>query len=183
MKEANESEMIGKSINSLDVVSDVYNEYAFRLGFSIRYDKLRRREGSQEVCLREFVAENKVLKGILGKMIRFAKQRCRSNHKARSVFYIEANEEWACKEHDMIHNHELLLEDKVHELRSHKKFEKAHVNFFQKLRRNGMEVSHAYQLLRNEDGVHHYLSLAKGMRIIVLQMKSRGLYIGAMPII
>ena len=42
----------------------------------------------------------------------------------------------------MVHNHELLLEDEVHKLRSHKKVEKAHVNFFQKMRRNGMKVSH-----------------------------------------
>jgi len=38
----------------------------------------------------------------------------------------------------MVHNHELLLEDEVHKLRSHKKVEKVHVDFFQKMRRNGM---------------------------------------------
>jgi len=32
----------------------------------------------------------------------------------------------------MVHNHELLLEDKVHKLRSYKKIEKAHVDFFSK---------------------------------------------------
>jgi len=52
----------------------------------------------------------------------------------------------------MIHNHELLLEDEVHKLRSHKKVEKAHVDCFQKMRINSMKVSHAYQLLRNESG-------------------------------
>ena len=29
---------------------------------------------------------------------------------------------------------------------------KAHVDYFQKMRRNGMKVSHAYRLLRNEPG-------------------------------
>ena len=75
----------------------------------------------------------------------------------------------------MVHNHELLLEDELHKLRSHKKVEKAHVEFFQKMRRNGIKVLHAYRLLRNEVGVHHYLVLVRGMRTIVLQMKSRGL--------
>ena len=50
----------------------------------------------------------------------------------------------------MVHNHELLLEDEVHKLRSHKKVEKTHVNFFQMMRRNGMKVSHANRVLRNE---------------------------------
>ena len=59
-------------------------------------------------------------------------------------------QEWVCKKHDMIHNHELLLEDDVHELRSHKKIEKAHVDFFQKMRKNGMKVFCAYLLLTNE---------------------------------
>ena len=52
----------------------------------------------------------------------------------------------------MVHNHELLLEDGVHKLRSHKKVEKVHVEYFQKMRRNGMKVSHVYRLLRNEVG-------------------------------
>jgi len=80
-----------------------------------------------------------------------------------------------CKKYDTIHNHELLLEDDAHKLRSHKKVKKTHVDFFQKMRRDGMKVSHTYRLLRNEAGVRHYSGLAKGMPTIVLQMKSRGL--------
>ena len=76
----------------------------------------------------------------------------------------------------MVHNHELLLEDGVHKLRSHKKLEKVHVEYFQKMRRNGMNVSHAYRLLRNN--VHQYSGFMYGMSTIVLQMKSKGLQIG-----
>jgi len=61
----------------------------------------------------------------------------------------------------MVHNHEMLLEDKVHKLRSHKKVEKAHVDYFQKMRRNGMKVSHAYRLLRNEAGGSPSLGLSE----------------------
>ena len=68
------------------------------------------------------------------------------------VFHIEANGGWVCKKPDMIHNHELLLEDKVYKLRPHKKVQKIHVEFFQKMRRNGMKVFYAYRLLRNEVG-------------------------------
>jgi len=42
VKEADESEMINKRVNSLDVAFKVYNEYTFRKGFSIRCDKLSR---------------------------------------------------------------------------------------------------------------------------------------------
>jgi len=52
----------------------------------------------------------------------------------------------------MIHNHELLLVDEIYKLRSHKKVEKAHIEFLQKMRRNGMKVFHAYRLLRNGAG-------------------------------
>jgi len=37
-------------------------------------------------------------------------------------------------------------------LRSHKKVEKTHIDFFQKMRRNGMKVFHVYRLLTNEAG-------------------------------
>jgi len=48
------------------------------------------------------------------------------------IFYVEGNDQWICKKHDMIHNHELLLEDEVHKLRLDKKGEKAHVDFFKR---------------------------------------------------
>jgi len=54
VKEADESELIDKRVSSIGVAFEVYNEYAFRKDFSIKCDKLRRREGSQEVRLREF---------------------------------------------------------------------------------------------------------------------------------
>ena len=45
VKEADSLELIGKRVSSIDVTFEVYNEYAFHKGFSIRCDKLRRREG------------------------------------------------------------------------------------------------------------------------------------------
>jgi len=66
VKEADESELIGKRVSSMDIVFEVYNEYAFHKDFSIRCDKLWRREGSGG----SFVTANKVLKGIPRKKIR-----------------------------------------------------------------------------------------------------------------
>ena len=60
VKECEESQLIGKRVSSLDAAFEVYNEYAFRKGFSIRCDKLRRREGSQEVRSREFCYNKQV---------------------------------------------------------------------------------------------------------------------------
>ena len=54
VNEANESELTGKRISSIDVAFEVYNECAFCKGFSISCDRLRKREGSQEVHSREF---------------------------------------------------------------------------------------------------------------------------------
>ena len=54
VKKCEESKLIGKRVSSLDAPFEVCDEYAFRKGFSIRCDKLRRREGSQEVRSREF---------------------------------------------------------------------------------------------------------------------------------
>ena len=40
VKECEESELIGKRVGSLDAAFELYNEYAFRKGFSIRCEKL-----------------------------------------------------------------------------------------------------------------------------------------------
>jgi len=75
----------------------------------------------------------------------------------------------------VVHNHEMFLENKVHKLRSHQKVEKAHVDLFQKMRRNCMKISHAYRLLRNEIGGSLLLNFSKRDAYIVLQIKSRRL--------
>jgi len=83
------------------------------------------------VCSREFYCSKQDFKRYYGKKDKtFVKWGRRCNCKVRAIFYIEANGEWVCKMHCMIHNHELLLEDEVHKLRSHKKVEKALVDFF-----------------------------------------------------
>ena len=87
VKEADKSEMIGKMVSSLDVTFEVYNKYAFRKNFSIIYDKLRRREGAQEVHLREFYYNKQGFKRCYGKKDKtFAKRSRRYNCKAKAIF-------------------------------------------------------------------------------------------------
>ena len=66
VKECEESEMIDKRVSSLDTAFEIYNEYAFRKGFSIRCDKLQRREGLQEVRSREFCCSKQGVKRCSG---------------------------------------------------------------------------------------------------------------------
>ena len=184
VKECDESELIGKRVSSLGVAFEVYNEYDFRKGFSIRCDKLPRREGSQEVRSREFCCGKQGVKRCPGKQDKtFTKRSRRCNCKARVIFYIESNGEWVCKKHNMVHNHELLLEDEVHKLRSHKKVEKAHVNYFQKIRRNGMKVSDAYRLPRNEAEGSPSLGFSERDTYNSVANEVKGTLDGAMPTI
>ena len=82
------------------------------------------------MCPREFCCSKQGFKRCSGKIDKvFVKRSSRCNCKARAIFYIEANGEWVCTKHDMIHNHKLFLEDEVHKLRSHKKVKKANVDF------------------------------------------------------
>jgi len=74
---------------------------------------------------REFCCSKQGIQSYPGKKDKtFTKRSRMCNCKARAVFCIEANGEWVCKMHGMIHNRELLLEDEVHKLRSHKKSSK-----------------------------------------------------------
>ena len=54
VKESDESELNGKRVSSINAAFEIYKKYAFRKRFCSRCDKLRRREGSQEVRSREF---------------------------------------------------------------------------------------------------------------------------------
>ena len=125
MKEANESEMIGERVSSLHEAFEVPMSTLF-LGV-LREDVISwGRERVHKRCVREsFVAAKKVLKGALGKKDKtFAKLSHRCNCKAMATFYIEANREWVCNKHDMIHDHKFFLEDEIYKLSLHKKMRK-----------------------------------------------------------
>jgi len=84
--------LIDKRFSSIDVAFEVYNEYAFHKDFSIRCDKLQRREGSQEVRSREFCCSKQGVKRCLERKDKtFIKRNRRCNGKARAILYIEAN--------------------------------------------------------------------------------------------
>ena len=71
--------------------------------------------------MREFCCRKRGVKRCLEKKDKtFTKRSRMCNCKARAIFYIEPNGELICKKYEMVHHQELLLEDEVHKLRSHK---------------------------------------------------------------
>jgi len=70
VKEADELELIVKRVSFIDAAFKIYKDHAFHKGFSIRCDKLQRREGSKEVRSREFCCSKQGVKSCPGKKIR-----------------------------------------------------------------------------------------------------------------
>ncbi|CAH9144224.1 unnamed protein product [Cuscuta epithymum] len=62
VKEAEFSELLGTTVFSEEEAFQLYNDYAFRIGFGVRYSTLRKRDGGSGFRGREFCCTKQGLK-------------------------------------------------------------------------------------------------------------------------
>ncbi|XP_021721350.1 protein FAR1-RELATED SEQUENCE 5-like [Chenopodium quinoa] len=148
--EADTSELLDAEVKDADEAYNLYNNYAYRFGFSIRKGKTRPRNDGT-VCAREFVCSKEGFKKqSLPK--RYTKTDFRTGCKAHVLFAVDKSGVHRCKRHVMDHNHKLVDVDKRHWLRSQRNVSKDQLDMFTSWKDNGMGVSDAYRFVRKESG-------------------------------
>lgn len=151
-EEAEESELMFKEVNSDVEAYELYNDYAFRKGFSVRKSKVRRSKNN-DLSMRKFLCSNAGLKDEKRKRTRaFEKLNIRSGCKAFVQFHISEDGVYRVIKHNMVHNHPMIPADKRHLLRSQRKVNKDQKQFISNLKSSGVQVSDAIRVLRNEAG-------------------------------
>uniref|UniRef100_A0A803LMI2 Protein FAR1-RELATED SEQUENCE n=1 Tax=Chenopodium quinoa TaxID=63459 RepID=A0A803LMI2_CHEQI len=120
--EADTSELLDAEVKDADEAYNLYNNYAYRFGFSIRKGKTRPRNDGTTGC------------------------------KAHVPFAVDKSGVHRCKRHVMDHNHKLVDVDKRHWLRSQRNVSKDQLDMFTSWKDNGMGVSDAYRFVRKESG-------------------------------
>ncbi|XP_021759663.1 protein FAR1-RELATED SEQUENCE 5-like [Chenopodium quinoa] len=127
--EAKESELMRKTITSDDEAYNLYNDYAFKIGFSIR-------KGNND-------SKRHVRK--------FEKLDFRTNCGAFVEFIIDPGV-WTVVDHQMEHNHPFIPVDKRHLLRSQRNVSKEQLKVISVMKASGVRVTDSLGLLSKEVG-------------------------------
>ena len=112
-------------MNSYEEAYVLYNEHAFRMGFSVRKSKQRYRGGTKTLLMKRFYCSKAEEKEKVTKENKcYSKLDVRSSCKAFIQFDVDENGVWTVTRHEKEYNHELCGSSKTHILRSHRRVTK-----------------------------------------------------------
>ncbi|KAF8377964.1 hypothetical protein HHK36_031353 [Tetracentron sinense] len=134
---------VGREFESEEAAKAFYNSYARRVGFSTRINWSRRSSRDGRIVHRIFVCAKegfRVEKRTRGSVVEVKKHRTetRVGCKAMLVVKIQDSGKWVVSSFVKEHNHELVPQDKVHCLRSHRQISGYAKSLIDTLHRAGM---------------------------------------------
>jgi len=155
----------------------IYNDYTYKIGFSVRYSKVRHRckfKGGG-LCMRPFCCWKVGLK----------QDKCqhhkdhtnvdvRTGCRAFIQFHIDEGGKWIVTRYDTEHNHALCSLSKRHLLHLYREASEGDILFVKQLREAGIGVADAYRMLKKQAGGSPYLGY--GLRDVynkLSQLKDR----------
>ncbi|XP_021770663.1 protein FAR1-RELATED SEQUENCE 5-like [Chenopodium quinoa] len=145
--------MMRKEVRSEQKAFDLYNDYAFKIGFSIRRSNVRIAYKTNIWRSRKYVCSNAGLKDDSKKDVRrFEKLDFRTNCGALVEFIIDKHGVWTAVQHLMEHNHPIIPIDMIHLLRSQRKVNKEQLKVINVMKASGVRVTDSIRLLSKEVG-------------------------------
>ena len=151
--ENSDENLLNKVVHNVDEAYALYNDYALRMGFSIRKGKPRYYNGTKNIKQREFLCFKKGFK--LDED--FCKEKyskrleTRTGCKAFIRFTVE-NGVWRVSAFNPEHNHELALQSERHLLRSGRRISKPKADVIDTMVNAGISTKNAYSYLTKEVG-------------------------------
>jgi len=130
---------------------NIYNDYAYKVGFSVRYSRTRNRCKSKggRSCMRQFCCWKEEFQRDKGQR---HKEHCnvdvRTGCKAFIQFHIDEDGNWIATQHEAEHNHPLCSPSKRHLLPSHREVSENNILFVEQLRELGIGVADTYRVLK-----------------------------------
>ncbi|KAI5662533.1 hypothetical protein M9H77_21856 [Catharanthus roseus] len=118
-KLCNEHLLVGTMVRFEEDAFELYNGYAYKLGFSIHKGRQMSKAGSDIKCLKQFIYYKEGKKCNKEKVNKcYSKIDVRTNCKAMIEFRLNNESSWTMSKHDINYNHELYLENQRHLMRS-----------------------------------------------------------------
>ncbi|XP_019199889.1 PREDICTED: protein FAR1-RELATED SEQUENCE 7-like [Ipomoea nil] len=146
-----DQDLVGMSVCSVDEAYDMYNDYAFRVGFSVRRGKQRYTSATKTMKTKMFHCSKDGFKRITGKEC-YSKIAGRTGCGGFVQFVLHENEMWIVSKHEKLHNNELVPPSKSYLLRSHKMVSRNHISYHTDLKSSGVSVAAGVRFLKTQSG-------------------------------
>ncbi|XP_021843580.1 protein FAR1-RELATED SEQUENCE 5-like [Spinacia oleracea] len=151
-QEANSSDLLGIEVKSDKEAYEIYNNYAYQKGFSVRKGKFRKRSDQVTIFMRQFVCSYEGFKGKSVEPKVYNKLDTRTGCKAFRQFDVDKLGVYICVKHGMVHNHDMVSKDKRQWLRSHREVTSQQLSFISSLKESGIPVADAIRHMIKEVG-------------------------------
>ncbi|XP_019161007.1 PREDICTED: protein FAR1-RELATED SEQUENCE 7-like [Ipomoea nil] len=146
-------ELLGLSVHSIEEAFTLYNDYAFRMGFSVRKGKQYYFAGSQNVKIKKFHCSKFGFKCKSDNSVRsYTRVDTRTGCLAFCQFDVDPNGNWVVTKHVKEHNHEPCPSSKSYMLRSHRTIGIDQLSYLKDLKRSGVAVADDIRFLKRQSG-------------------------------
>ncbi|XP_019179032.1 PREDICTED: protein FAR1-RELATED SEQUENCE 5-like [Ipomoea nil] len=146
-----DQDLVGLVVSNADEAFEVYNSYAYRLGFSVRKGHQRYKGSSNTIQMKKFCCSKAGYKANSG-VKAYSKIDTRTGCGAFVQFDVGDDGLWTVTKHEKVHNHELCVFNKSHLLRSHRSVGDNQLLYLQGLKDSGVALADGIRFLKHQSG-------------------------------
>ncbi|XP_019198292.1 PREDICTED: protein FAR1-RELATED SEQUENCE 7-like [Ipomoea nil] len=140
-------------VSNGDEAFELYNEHAYRVGFSVRKGKQRYKASTKTIQMKRFYCSKAGFKCKAdGGVKLYSKIDTRTGCGAFVQFDVGGDGLWTVAKHMKVHNHELCDLDKSHLLRSHRRAGSNQLSCLKVLKQSGVGVPGGIRFLKHQSG-------------------------------
>ncbi|XP_019188786.1 PREDICTED: protein FAR1-RELATED SEQUENCE 5-like [Ipomoea nil] len=151
-------DLVGVVVSNGDEAFDLYNEYAYRVGFSVRKGQQRYKASTKTIQMKRFFCYKAGFKAKANSGVNlYSKIDIRMGFGAFVQFDVGGDGRWTVTKHVKVHNHELCALDKSHLFRSHRRVRNNQISYLKDLKKSGVAVADGMRLLKHQSGGLHLL--------------------------
>ncbi|XP_019174289.1 PREDICTED: protein FAR1-RELATED SEQUENCE 5-like [Ipomoea nil] len=148
-----DEDLVGAVVSNGDEAFDLYNEHAYRVGFSVRKGKQRYKASTKTIQMKRFYCSKAGFKCKAdGGVKLYSKIDTRTGCGAFVQFDVGGDGLWTVAKHMKMHNHELCDLDKSHLLRSHRRVGSNQLSCLKDLKQSGVGVAGGIRFLKHQSG-------------------------------
>ncbi|XP_019185064.1 PREDICTED: protein FAR1-RELATED SEQUENCE 12-like [Ipomoea nil] len=146
-----DQDLVGLVVSNVDEAFELYNNYAYRLGFSVRKGHQRYKGSTNTIQMKKFCCSKAGYKANSG-VKAYSKIDTRTGCGAFVQFDVGDDGLWTVTKHEKVHNHKLCLFNKSHLLRSHKSVGDNQLLYLQGLKDSGVALVDGIRFLKHQSG-------------------------------
>ncbi|XP_019198749.1 PREDICTED: protein FAR1-RELATED SEQUENCE 12-like [Ipomoea nil] len=143
--------LVGLVVSNVDEPFELYNNYAYRLGFSVRKGHQRYKVSTNTIQMKNFCCSKTGYKANSG-VKAYSKIDTRTGCEAFVQFDVGDDGLWIVTKHEKVHNHELCVFNKSHLLRSHRSVGDNQLLYLQGLKDSGVALADGIRFLKHQSG-------------------------------